>query len=111
MNQESNHLTKIEWESLISEQEKSGLSQAKFCKEKNIDISKFGYHRGLIKAKNKTKDEKDAPSLFSPVKVINKEQNLSSEIRLSLPNGFQCVFSIYSDAMQIKKIIAMLLSC
>ena len=43
MNQEANHLTKSQWENHISEQEKSGLSQAKFCKERNINLSKFGY--------------------------------------------------------------------
>lgn len=40
------------WQSLIEEQEKSGLSQTEFCKQHSIAISQFGYYRGLLKAKD-----------------------------------------------------------
>ena len=39
-----------EWEALVDEQNKSGLSKIKFCKEKGIAISRFYYYQKLLKS-------------------------------------------------------------
>ncbi len=97
------------WQSLIDEQEKSGLSQAEFCKQQNIAIAQFGYYRGLLKAKDQAKLKK--PELFSPVQIKKQDTKSSDEIKIVLPNGFQCYFPASIDSIQIKRLMEALLSC
>jgi hypothetical protein len=97
------------WKSLIEEQEKSGLYQGEFCKQKGITLSQLGYYRGILKGKN-SQLKKDKPK-FSPV-IIKKSEPLSiEEIKVNLPNGFKCSFPASIESTQIKKIIEVLLAC
>lgn len=93
------------WKILIEEQEKSGLSQANFCKQKNISSAQFGYYRALQKPKQSEK----LLGSFATVKI--NQSSCEKEIRLNLPNGFQCTFSSSVDAAHIKKLVEALLSC
>jgi hypothetical protein len=98
-----------QWLARVEEQEKSGLSQTEFCKQNNLVISQFRYYRGLIKA-----SERDTPpksNVFTPVEIQKSEQKSSSEIRILLPNGFQCFIPSHLDTSHIKNLIAALLSC
>jgi len=97
------------WQSLIEEQEKSGLSQAEFCKKRNIAIAQFGYYRGLLKSKDQSKLRK--PEVFSPIQIKKQDIKSSDEIKIVLPNGFQCYFPSSIDSMQIKRLMEALLSC
>lgn len=106
-NQEQRH---AKWRSLVEEQQKSGLSQKEFCKQRNVALAQFVYYR------SKFKDANHAPVMkqsgFTPVKVTGKESAVtSSEIKLSLPNGFQCSFPSHLDAVQIKRLVEVLLAC
>lgn len=92
-----------QWEKIVEEQEKSGLSQVEFCKKNNLSSVKLSYYKNLKKPNQKIS------GAFSPVK-INQQAN-TSEIRLTLPNGFQCVFPCHLDKVQIKNFIEVLLSC
>lgn len=98
-----------EWKKLIEEQERSGLSQAEFCRQHELTPSKLTYYRGVIKgrAKNKVK----SINSFSPVKVAANEGKSLNEIRVALPNGFQCVFPCQIDVGHIKRVVEVLLSC
>jgi hypothetical protein len=100
---------KPNWEALIAEQEKSGLTQEAFCKERDVVLTKFVYYRSQIK--KKAKSTQQSPLSFSPVKVAKKEEIVGSEIRLSLPNGFQCAFPTQLEISQIKRLVEALLSC
>lgn len=99
-----------DWQQLVEEQQNSGLSQKVFCEQKSIILSKFGYYRSILKndgAKSTIK-----PTSFVPVKISTKEHTVpSSEIKLSLPNGFQCTFQSTIDPAQIKRFVEVLLSC
>lgn len=98
------------WHKLVEDQEKSGLSQKEFCNQQNLVLSKFVYYRCLLK--NKEKAAAINKTSFLPVKVLPKEKTVvSSEIKLSLPNGFQCVFSSNLDPIQIKRLVEALLAC
>src|ERR1700678_676736 len=99
---EEENKSKPDWKKLIEEQEKSGLSQSAYCKQHGIDLAKFGYNRGRIKKKEHLNDSNNAE--FKSVK-ITPSVNTVDEIKVSLPNGFQCVFLSRIDAIQIKKII------
>ena len=99
------------WNVLIEEQEKSGLSQIEFCKQRNIKPSHFGYYRGVIKSKDKIKATQVNQQLFSAVQIKNTESNKLSEVKITLPNGFQCVIPSAMDAVQLKKLMGALLSC
>ena len=109
MQQNSENKSRIDWTSLITEQEKSGQSQKEFCNQRGLVLSLFVYHRCST---NKIKSIQTAEPALKPVKVINKEPSATSgDIRLSLPNGFQCSFPCSFDAVQVKRLIEVLLSC
>lgn len=99
------------WFVLVEEQEKCGLSQKAFCQQKNIILSQFVYYRLLYR------NQKTSPkpvAAFAPVTVINNERPATaaiSEIKLSLPNGFHCVFQSSLDMAQLKRVIGVLLTC
>ncbi len=109
MNKDIKSENRVKWQSLIEEQEKSGLSQAEFCKQRNITIAQFGYYRGLLKTKDQSKLRK--PEVFSPIEIKKQDPKLSNEIKVVLPNGFQCYFPASVDSMQIKRLMEALLSC
>lgn len=108
MQQNSEHKLH-DWNSLIIEQEKSGLSQKEFCSQRGLVLSQFVYYRC---SRNKSNAAKSAEPALKPVKLIGKEAApASGDIRLSLPNGFQCSFPCTLDVVQIKRLIEVLLSC
>lgn len=99
-----------QWYKLVEDQEKSGLSQQEFCNQQSLVLSKFVYYRSLLK--NKEKSEAINKASFTPVKVLAKESTVvSGEIKLSLPNGFQCAFPSHLDSIQIKRLVEVLLAC
>lgn len=95
------------WKALIAEHEKSGLSQIEFCKQRNLVASKFGYYRGVIKAQEKIGADK---KLFSAVQIKPEQQKLS-EIKIILPNGFQCIIPNTVNVTHVKQLVEALLSC
>lgn len=106
-NEQPDRYTK--WRTLIDEQEKSGLSQSEFCRQHNIVFSQFCYYRGILKANDHSRSKK--PELFSPVQFKKSETKLSDEIKIILPNGFQCHLPVSIDSLQLKKLMEVLLSC
>ena len=109
MNEPKKETSKPDWEALITAQEESDLTQQAFCKQHDIVLTSFVYHRGRIKKKNKNAKQSKFP--FSSVRVSKKEEIATGDIRLSLPNGFQCAFSAQLEAVQIKRLMEVLLSC
>jgi len=97
------------WQALIEEQEKSGQTQAAFCKQHEISSAQFSYYRGLIKAK--TNNKLTDSNLFSAIHMKKNESNSLAEIRIVLPNGFQCYLPTHLDVSQVKKWMEVLLSC
>ncbi len=98
------------WRPLVEEHQQSGLSQKEFCKQRKLVLSQFVYYRCQIMS--------EAPQFaikatsFVPVKVSGEENIIASgEIKLSLPNGFQCSFPVQIDAPQLKRLVEVLLSC
>ena len=96
------------WRELVAEYEQSGLSQMAFCKQRDLVSSKFGYYRSVIKSQNKVGDNQ---KLFSSVQIKKSELNTSTEIKIILPNGFQCFIPIAMDMLQLKRMMEALLSC
>jgi hypothetical protein len=96
------------WQNLIEAQQASGLSQKEFCKQRDLVLSQFVYYRCKFNNESPSKE-----SGFMPVKVSNKELSASAacDIKLVLPNGFQCIFPSHTDCSQVKKLIEVLLSC
>ena len=105
---ESQKIRYQQWHVLIEEQQASGLTQKKFCEQKNVNLSHFVYYRCRIK---KNTGFHPAAS-FIPVKISNDKNSItSSEIKLLLPNGFQCTFVSHLDVVHVKKLVQALLTC
>jgi len=99
----------IKWRALIEEQEKSGLSQKDFCEQNALTLSQFVYYRSRIKSTEKITHP--TSTLFSPIQLQKDTLNDLREMRIILPNGFQCVFPCDADTIAIKKYLGVLLSC
>lgn len=99
------------WKALISEQEQSGKSQKKFCEERGLVLSQFVYYRSMLKprAPKQLNQETLIPiTIKNPLTPTNKN---ISEIRISLPNGFQCAISSATDILYVKRLMEVLSSC
>ncbi len=96
------------WQRIIEEYLQSGISQKAFCEQRNLSLPKLVYYYGKFKASKAP----TASASFVPVKVAAHDKTqVASEIKLSLPNGFQCSFPSHTDATQLKRLIEVLLSC
>ena len=103
MNKEEQELRHEKWREIIKEQEASGLKQGEYCKQRNISSAQLSYYRGVFKPKQVQ------VGTFAPVAI--KQPSSVKDIRITLPNGFQCIFSSDLNASQIKEWITVLLSC
>ena len=74
-----------------------------------ITVGQLGYHKGLIKGKSAINKKK--ASLFSAVQIQKPEIKTVSEVKVLLPNGFQCLFPSTADPSHIKLLVKALLSC
>src|SRR3990167_9730198 len=101
MNKDEQNLRHEKWQTIIEEQEASGLSQTQFCKDRNISSAQLGYYRSVLKPKQ------TQIGSFTPVAI--KQVSSSKDIRITLPNGFQCVFPSDLSASQIKEWVTVLL--
>lgn len=97
------------WQAIIEEQEKSGVSQSEYCKQNNLTLSQFTYYRGIVRAPQRPTTS--TLNAFKPIKINNTDQPVSSNIRILLPNGFQCYIPSHVDALQVKRLVEVLLSC
>ena len=97
------------WRELVDKQEQSGLTQAEYCKQNNLSTPQFTYYRGLIKASGRIPSQK--LKAFTPVKINKTEPIASADIRIMLPNGFQCFIPCSVDAHHVKRLMEVLLSC
>lgn len=99
-----------QWRQYIEDYKKSGLSQSAFCKERNIDLKKFYYYNGSFKNKENIPTKKTVP--FEPVKIaLNDKAIQTAEIKLTLPNGFQCILPSHLESALIKRWVEALLAC
>ena len=94
------------WRILVEEQEQSGLSQEAFCKQHNLSPTSLVYYRGIFLGKRQTKKSSGS---FSSI-TISKPAS-TNEIRLALPNGFQCTFSAELEITRLKELVGALMSC
>ncbi len=97
-----------QWRKIIHEYLQSGMTQKAFCEQRGLSLPQLVYYNGQFKV-GKISSENAS---FVPVKMtIQDKTKAASEIKLSLPNGFQCTFPSYTDTAQIKKLVEVLLSC
>jgi hypothetical protein len=107
-----------EWETLIDEHNKSGLSKIKFCQQKGISTSRFYYYLNQLKTKNEKGSAKEDPSAIPksiiPIQIkhrIAKQSENEYHIMLILKNGLECVLPGTINKKELKEIIEVLTSC
>jgi hypothetical protein len=109
MQKEKSEQRYARWRQLVEEQNKSGMTRKIFCKQHNISLSQFIYYNCLLKNKDTLLVKKS--SSFAPVKISDKNNMTSGEIKLLLPNGFNFTFPSDLDVIQIKRLVEVLLTC
>src|SRR5688500_313547 len=109
MTQQERILKRARWQELIKAYAKSGLSQKEFCRQHQLVLSQFAYYHSLLKIDKENKPE--TLSNIVTVKFNKNEPSVSTEVRIVLPNGFQCYLPAHLDAVQIKQLLSVLLSC
>lgn len=109
MKTQSQSTRRTKWQSLIEEQEKSGLSQKEFCSARSIVLSQFVYYRSVFKTRKS--DEAKIDSSFSPVQIKAKDILSQTEVKIILPNGFQCFVPSQIASYHLKSLMEALLSC
>lgn len=96
------------WHRLVEEYLQSGMTQKAFCEQRGLSLPQLVYYHGQFKPGNTT----TVNASFLPVKIASRDKVAAvPEIKLTLPNGFQCVFPTNTDVAQIKRLIEVLLSC
>ena len=82
---------KAKWRCHVREHEASGLTQTTFCKERNLSLNSFSYHRTQYLAEMK-ESAPPTPSFvevhFPPMTLEPFLLNLPNGMRLSLPQQF-----------------------
>lgn len=97
-----------QWRKIVDEYLKSEMTQKAFCEQHGLSLPRFVYYYGQLK----TGKAPATSASFVPVKLgIQDKALVVSEIKLSLPNGFQCAFPSHTDSLQLKRLIEALLSC
>lgn len=97
------------WRKIVDEYVTSDITQKAFCELHNVSLPQFVYYHGQFR---RQKEPQAVTPGFVPVKIPHLEKLVTvSEIKLSLPNGFQCTFPSHTDAVQIKRLVETLLSC
>ena len=83
------------WNSIIAEQKRSGLSQAKFCEERKISKSSFSY---WISASKKS----DRAS-FAKVELARCKTD--NPLKIDFPNGVSLQFAEVPDAKWLTELM------
>lgn len=107
MEQNNQPKTREDWFNLVKAHTDSPLSQAEFCKERNLKPHQFCYYRRQYFLKFETPIKKE----FTPMVVNPTKNNHVSDIKIELPNGFSCYVATHISSEILKKLISTLLSC
>ena len=96
------------WFDRIKACEASGLTQAEFCRDKNLSINTFAYYRSQYLAKLLSVNPNSTPHSFvelhlPPVVLEPFSLSLPNGIKLSLPQNF--------NDKQLSKLLGVLRSC
>lgn len=98
-----------EWFLIVEEYQTSNLTQAEFCKQKNLTLAKFVYYLQIYRKQNNIR-QKEKPS-FSEISILQPITSPTNEIKIELPNGFRCQVPSAISTDALKKILGALLSC
>ena len=83
--------TRAEWHSLIDEQKNSGLTQTKFCKDKNINPKYFSIQKSKLR-----KPFTASASPFVKVKTLSKQNSamtlIKGDVQLRMDTGADPVY-------------------
>jgi hypothetical protein len=109
--QNNQSLTRQEWFNLVDEFQQSGLTQANFCKQKNISLCRFGYYVKKSRDKDKNLSTSTKAPSFSEINVQSVISNNVNDFTIELINGFKCKVPVNIHPDQLKIIVRTLLSC
>ena len=103
--------TEVDWKQEILSWEKSGLSQKKYCQQRQLPYARFVYERSQLVKKNQHKSAGE----FLPIKKeakLSKTESLSSlpalpaGFVLRCPNGYQLAIPAQADALTLNQLLS-----
>jgi len=97
----------VNWTEMLEEFRSSKLSQAEFCRQRNISYSNFNVRLRRLTKSSPVEKSGD----FTPVEISSKRSEPNGEILLILPNGVRCQIRERINETGLQKIIKALLAC
>lgn len=93
----------LNWDKIITDWQRSGLSQTEFCNRHHYHFNSFTYQRGKY-----LKRQKSTPISFSELKPTASSGDLSMRhvIKIKLRSG--AVMQISDDIVTLKKVLSVL---
>lgn len=108
MKDDAKQQRRTKWRKIVDEYLQSGITQKAFCKKRGISLPQLVYYHDQFKGDKTSLSD----ASFVPVKIPSRDKAIvAGDIKLTLPNGFQCAFPSNTDVTQIKRLVEVLLSC
>ena len=101
---------RTQWMNLVAEQEKSGLAQGVFCRERNLSLNTFVYYRSHY-LKRHQKRRCDTKKMVNPFVEISMSPAVLEPFRLSFPQGISLTLPQHFDDQQLAKLLEVLRAC
>ena len=107
-------LTEAQWQDLMDNYKNSSLSQQSFCRQQGIDFNAFKNSRSRIAYRKKQSLLKSASipgnKSFSEIKIATAPAG-SKKLRITHPNGIECLVPTSLSATEMLAILGGLKSC
>ncbi len=110
------HIVNSRWNAILSDFRRSGLTQADFCRQRNISLASFRYHfykpHSPKPAPSDVRSSASPDHLFLPVTIV-PDPILSStaaqpHLELILSNGRRITVAPGFDTQTLRRLIAVL---
>jgi hypothetical protein len=108
------HTVNLRWNAIVSDFRRSGLTQAEFCRQRNISLASFRYHfykpLSPKPAPSDARPSATADHHFLPVTILPDPIQVStasqSHLELVLSNGRRIAVAPGFDTQTLRRLIA-----
>jgi len=96
------------WQSIIKEQQQSGLSISAFCRKKELKETQFSYYFYKVLGKKALKRDQSQQT-FMPITIKGKQSTAEQHYQVHLPTGIKITVPLNFEEAQLKRLIRSLM--